>query len=211
MNSGIYAILNTFNDKYYIGSATDFKYRWKLHINRLRQGDHHTPHLQNAWNKQWGFGFIFVVLEYVDIENLEEREQFWINELDACNREKGYNSRLIARSCLGMKRSEEAKLKMSLSQKGKKLSEEHIKALRGRKHSEETRKKISIAHKGKIPTKTQLAGLEFGRKNKSQETIEKIKNKTKGQKRSKEQRMKMSDGIWNKKTNGNYDVIAIVS
>ena len=26
MISGIYAILNIFNDKYYIGSATDFKY-----------------------------------------------------------------------------------------------------------------------------------------------------------------------------------------
>ena len=57
------------------------------------------------------------------------REQYWIDYLEANNTQKGYNKRLIASSNLGIKLSEETR---------KKLSDSHL----GHIRSEESNKKI---------------------------------------------------------------------
>lgn len=61
--SGIYAIVNTINNKQYIGSAINIKSRWVDHKKRLRKGNHHCKHLQFAWNKYGESAFSFIVLE----------------------------------------------------------------------------------------------------------------------------------------------------
>jgi len=51
MASGIYQIKNTLNGKFYVGSAVNIKQRWSTHISSLNKNNHHSGHLQNAWNK----------------------------------------------------------------------------------------------------------------------------------------------------------------
>lgn len=162
--TGIYAILNTFNDKFYIGSAVNLKERWWQHKTRLNIGDHHNKHLNNAWKKYGRDVFIFVVLEYCSIDELFVKEQYWIDKTKVC--EIGYNKRIDAVSNRGTKRTEESKLRSSLAQKGKKLSPKHIKSLIGRKFklTEETKSKMKIAAKIRVNNPNVAKGLEIGRK-----------------------------------------------
>ena len=79
---GIYAIVNTQNGNRYVGQTYWFKKRWIQHLQLLRRGAHHNPHLQNSFNIYGESSFKFVVLEIVsNITRLTEMEQKWIDEL----------------------------------------------------------------------------------------------------------------------------------
>ena len=62
---GIYFIRCIINNKLYIGSAFNIKYRWKRHFNDLKKNKHHSPHLQRAYNKYGENKFETNVLEEV--------------------------------------------------------------------------------------------------------------------------------------------------
>ncbi|WEG18630.1 GIY-YIG nuclease family protein [Alkalihalophilus pseudofirmus] len=115
--SGIYEIKNNLNNKVYVGSAVDIFTRWKNHINNLNRNTHHSKHLQNAWNKYGGGNFKFKVLEYVDKDHLINREQYWMDELNAYSSDLGYNIQSIAGSPLGRKMSDETKQNWSKSRR----------------------------------------------------------------------------------------------
>lgn len=51
MIHAIYAILNTINDKVYVGSAVNLRLRWNNHRSQLNLNKHDCQHLQSAWNK----------------------------------------------------------------------------------------------------------------------------------------------------------------
>lgn len=89
--SGIYKITNKVNGKIYIGSSRNIYKRWVKHKYDLRSNIHHNIHLQNAWNNYGYKNFIFEIIDLVDEDNLAEIEQYWIEELDSTNIEKGYN------------------------------------------------------------------------------------------------------------------------
>lgn len=163
VKSGIYAIRNTANGKCYVGSAANLKSRWCQHKHALIKNSHYSKHMQAAWNKYGMEVFEFIILEFVESKNLLlEREQYWIESTDSVA--SGYNIRITASSQLGMKHSQEAKRKMSISR-------------RGRKHSAETRARISAGQIGK---------------NIAAETREKIRIAKLGIKHSSEAREKMS-------------------
>lgn len=149
MYSGIYAILNVFNNKFYVGSSFDFKRRFSEHIRRMKINKHPNIHLQRTYNKFQINPFMFVVLEYCDPSQFINREQFYIDTL-----KPEYNLAPVAGSTLGYKQSDETKLKMSLAQKGKKLSDNHKEKLlastRGKPKSKEARLKMSIARRKRI-------------------------------------------------------------
>ena len=42
---GIYIIINNVNNKFYLGSTTDFHVRCLKHFNELRNNKHHNIHL----------------------------------------------------------------------------------------------------------------------------------------------------------------------
>lgn len=128
--AGIYMIKNIVNRKCYIGSASILRKRRDLHFFQLNKNIHPNTHLQNAWNKYSANCFEFIVLQILDKkkEVLISIEQKWI---DWYNPE--YNLCRIAGSQLGIKRSQETKLKMK----------------HNRKHNEETKLKISLANKGR--------------------------------------------------------------
>lgn len=130
---GIYVILNTFNDKVYVGSSINLKVRWQKHLNDLTKNIHDNRYLQAAYNKQDKQGFMFVVIEFIQSKpNLVVREQHWIDTLNAYG--GGYNLRPKAESQLGFKHSEETK---NIIRVGKLNT----------KASDETKIKMSLARK----------------------------------------------------------------
>lgn len=117
--TGIYAIVNKVNDKFYVGSASavgkfrcesGFYLRWTKHLLHLRRNTHHCIYLQNAWNKYGEDNFEFRILEFVAPEFCIEVEQDY---LDYADKNLKYNSSPTAGSPLGVKRTEATKEKLS--------------------------------------------------------------------------------------------------
>ena len=152
MASAIYAIVNRETLGMYVGSAVNVAQRWRRHTHDLRKNVHACKHLQNAYLKYGADAFDWEIVEFVEHkENLIQREQFWIDFF-----QPAYNKRRIADSCLGLKRSAEARENMRNAQLGRKQSPETIAkraaALRGRPRPPEVRAKISASHVGIRPS-----------------------------------------------------------
>lgn len=110
--SGVYRITCSPTGKTYIGSAKRFKARWSLHKVQLRQGKHHSPHLQNAWDKHGQDAFVFEILLVCAPEMAVFYEQVFI---DAVRPE--FNICQTAGSNLGLKHSPRSRQKMSQVQR----------------------------------------------------------------------------------------------
>ncbi len=81
MAQGIYKIINVVNNKFYVGSAVDFKRRKTRHFSELRTGKHNNNKLQNAWNKHGEQAFVFVVVEDLPYgSDLLAAENVWLKE-----------------------------------------------------------------------------------------------------------------------------------
>lgn len=175
MNSGIYQIRNTVNDKIYIGSTNSFKERWNNHIKLLRKNRHDNDHLQNAWNLYGEENFKFEILEeFTNKSFLLKLEQYYIDNL-----EPDYNiCKLCVNSQLGIKRSQETKNRLSYINKGE--SNPNY----GLRRSEETKEKQSIAQSGKNH-------WNYG-KHIPEEVKKKISLATKGNLKSEQTKIKMS-------------------
>lgn len=137
--TGIYSIDNIVNGRMYVGSAVNLKRRKGEHLRALKAGTHPNVMLQRAWLKYGAEALAFNVLEYVeDRAKLIEREQYWIDKLEAFG--KGYNARPRADSSLGTKLSAETKAKISAAASARKVRP---------KFSAETRAKLSAIKLGK--------------------------------------------------------------
>lgn len=97
----VYKIVNIKTNKIYIGSSKNVYIRFYQHIKSLFKNKHHSIHLQRSWNKYGSNNFIFKIIEQIDIKNfrnekeytnyLREREQYYIDSLQAYNPKYGYN------------------------------------------------------------------------------------------------------------------------
>lgn len=137
---GVYRIVNLVNGKIYVGQTKEgFQRRFWLHRWQLRNGSHDNRYLQNAWNKYGEGNFEFQVLEVLDTDRIDDREIYWI----AYYRKHGgcYSiqdggqpitiwqnispetrkrvGELNRKRMIGSKLSQETRLKMSQSRKGK--------------------------------------------------------------------------------------------
>jgi group I intron endonuclease len=170
--SGIYCIENIVNCKKYIGQSIDIEERWKKHVSELKHGRHYNDYLQNSWYKYGENNFKFYILEYCNIDILDDREIYWINFYNTISRDNGYNLKSGGQNG-GSRYSEQSRKKMSLAHKEFFKNEENIEMLRknalamwsdkdyhksrcgenhplyGKKLSDDTRKKISNSSKGK--------------------------------------------------------------
>lgn len=93
---GIYKIINTVNNKIYVGKAIDIYQRMLGHRANLRKkSKDENRHLIMAWHKYGEDAFIYEIIEELDTKEdlLREREDHWIVELKATDPEFGYNLR----------------------------------------------------------------------------------------------------------------------
>ena len=91
---GVYIITCLSNNKVYIGSSQNIEKRWKTHKAKLFNKTHRNKHLQNAYQKYGAENITYSILELVSKENLIIREQYWMDEYNSYNREKGSNQTL---------------------------------------------------------------------------------------------------------------------
>ena len=127
---GIYGIKNVVTGKMYIGQSKCIENRFKDHFYDLRGGNHHSPYLQNAFNKYGKDVFIQGVIEECDSSLLNERENYWINYYDTYN--NGYNATNVNKNTGGRTYSDEDKLKLSESMKDyHQKVPEHIRKFKG--------------------------------------------------------------------------------
>lgn len=157
----IYKTTNILTDKFYVGKRV---YRKKDDDWYLGSG----IYLKRAIEKYGRENFKKEILEWCNsIEELNQKEIFWIKQLNSTNIEIGYNIALggqggnlgeesckkISNKLKGIKRSEEFKKKVSKALKGKIKTSEHIEKLKqsllGRKRPAEVTQKMSNSMKEK--------------------------------------------------------------
>lgn len=162
MAQGIYKIINVINNKFYVGSAVDFKRRKTRHFSELRTNKHNNRHLQSAWNKYGEQSFVFVIVEQLSPGvDLLAAENVWLKEhvgKDYC-----YNLGVNATAPMmgmsgelsptwGYRHTVENKAIIAVASTGRKQSEEVIKRktahLLGKPKSAEVRAKISATLSG---------------------------------------------------------------
>lgn len=148
---GIYRIINLANGKVYVGKSGNILERWNNHRKDLRSNKKRpNEHLQNSWNLYGKENFVFMVIEECSLEQLKEKEEYYINLFESYKSEKGYNIKKISS---GLERhSEETKKKISEANKGKTVSEK-------------TRYLMSLASSGRKWTEEQKRNLSEVRKN----------------------------------------------
>lgn len=162
MARGIYKIINVVNNKFYVGSAVDFKRRKTRHFSELRTGEHNNRYLQNAWNKYGEQAFVFVVVEELQSDaDLLAAENVWLKE--HVGREYCYNLGVDATAPMlgmsgelsptwGYKHTAEALAAITTASTGRKQSEEVVQRkiahLLGKPKSAKVRAKISATLSG---------------------------------------------------------------
>lgn len=151
LKSGIYAIRHKATGKAYVGSAVNIKNRWRGHHYHLQARSHHSRPLQAAWNKYGADAFEWVVLEYVELDRLIEREQHYIDTYRSAVRGAGYNLCPIAGSCRGVKHSEES----CIAKRARRHRPDSIAKMRaaksGFRHTEETKRKMRLIKSNQPP------------------------------------------------------------
>lgn len=200
MDSGVYKITNIVNGKIYVGSAVSIRKRAVYHLWSLKSGRHCNSLLQRAFDKYGEDSFRFDVLEICDRASVVEREQFYINELNATDRSIGYNICPTAGSVSGRVHSEATKMKIGNANRGRKISDEGRQAMSARKKgskltaehrmnignsnigrvmSDEARLKISAGNKGKARTIEQRTAISIRQTGKTLKRSEAWLNKIK--------------------------------
>jgi group I intron endonuclease len=136
----IYKTTNTINNKIYIGQDKNNNPNYLGSGNLIKQSI--KKYGRNNFSKE-----ILCVCNTID--ELNDKERFYINEYSSTNKKIGYNIAVGGTNGVMLKRkhSEKTKLKMRLSALGKKKSETHCKNIglskKGRIVSDEERKKRS--------------------------------------------------------------------
>jgi len=160
---GVYFFKNIKTNKIYVGQSKHVKKRIFQHIENLNKNKDGCKYLQNSWNKHGEDAFIYGVLEYCPKSKTNKREIYWIKKLKSHVTENGYNISYGGNAPMkSLKHSDETKLKISLGNKGKILSQE-------------TKDKISAKNKGR---KSSLIGIPLSPEHREKMSKTKIENKS---------------------------------
>lgn len=186
----IYKITNKIDNKSYIGQTTQgVNRRWSEHKRDYNKNLYGS--LLHKAMREYGIeNFEVCVLEKVDNSKLNDREQYWIDYYNTF--EDGYNQ--TTGGSKGCKCSKESSIQKSIRSKGM------LNPMYGKTHTEEARRKISVAHKGKKIPPTQFNyfrdGVEkpnfFAGRKHSEETKQKLREINLGKKHTEKSKMKMS-------------------
>ena len=101
---GIYKIENSLNHHCYIGQSVDIYRRWNTHKRVYKNNDiqEYNTSLYRAFRKYNIENFSFEIIEECNVEELNEREMYWIKFYNSYH--NGYNQTIggEGRSCSGM-------------------------------------------------------------------------------------------------------------
>lgn len=160
---GIYKI-TTPSGKIYIGQSVNLARRFNCYkrLDCKRQ-----PYIYNSILKYGIENHKFEIIEECLIEFLNEREIFYIKLYDTFNTKHGLNLREGGKHFNKM--SDESKLKLSNSLKGKPKYNS-----RGKKHSDETKAKISYANSIRVISNETRIKMSIAKRNISNETRDKM-------------------------------------
>ena len=175
--SGIYKWTNKISNDVYIGQSIDLSKRFIRYFNLSYLKNRETLVISRALIKYGYNNFSLEILEYCDIADLTEREQYYLDTL-----KPRYNTLKIAGSSSGHKLSEETKAKISKALKGVYVKEKS--ALYGSSLSEETKALMSLK-------KSKSNNPLFG-KTHTEESKELMRQKALGRKHSEETLLKIS-------------------
>lgn len=193
----IYQIRHVASGKTYVGSTNSWKRRQMEHRAELRSGRHCNPHLQKSWAKHGEPAFEFSVLEQLaDLDQIVEREQHWIDTLNAAK--TGFNICPVAGTRRGVPHSPEHKAKISAAKMGHAVAESTKALIREKRAAQiitpESIAKTQAGNTGKKRTaefcarlSSKLTGIT-----RSPETRAKVAAANIGKKASPETRAKMS-------------------
>src|SRR5574343_499804 len=80
--SGVYRIWSLVHpDRCYVGSSDHIYRRWIHHINFLHNGEHHSPHLQNHYNKYGLNDLVFEIVAMCSVEDLVALDKIiWVEQ-----------------------------------------------------------------------------------------------------------------------------------
>lgn len=77
---GVYAIVHVPTNRAYVGSTNSMTRRFKEHRMSLRKGKHHSPYLQNMWNKHGESEFDFKTVTVCDsLDDAKSVEQLFLD------------------------------------------------------------------------------------------------------------------------------------
>ena len=145
----IYCYHNIITGKKYIGQTTTQweQYRKSYHKTIGNRNPRHKSKFQNAIKCYGWETFIYGVIEYTDLANLDERECYWIEQHDCVN--NGYNILEGGNAPRGLKMPEHTKQAIIKANTGRPMNERTrqaiINANTGRKITEETRQKLRVS------------------------------------------------------------------
>jgi group I intron endonuclease len=141
---GVYKIVNTDNNKLYIGCASDIRARVNGHLYDLRRRKHANSYLQKAWLKYGEQAFTFEIVELCNKSEIYIREHYWVTTLNVFDRNLGYNLKPtdVTRK---VGHSEETLQKLRIANKGKTPSKLCIQKLRERKISDEHKEVLRLS------------------------------------------------------------------
>ena len=98
--SGVYKITNIITGEFYIGSSKDIKLRWVKHKCLSMWKQHPNSKLYKAMANYGLDNFTFEIIEKTN--NLREREQYWIEQLNPSYNNywaKGWNTKRCKETC----------------------------------------------------------------------------------------------------------------
>lgn len=151
VKSGIYCIENLINGKKYVGQGQNVE-------KRMVDPHYECKILNNAFKKYGKHNFLKKVIEYCDVDDLDDREVFWIKQLKSHISEHGYNVGFGG----------------SAPMRGRRHSPESIEKIRAYKPTEETIERQRIASTGENnPMFGRKHSEESNRKNSESQTGEK--------------------------------------
>ena len=171
----IYKIINSINKKCYVGfHATNYEFDKDLYFGSGKL-------IKYAINKYGIENFLMGIIEYVTIENWQEKEKYWIDKMNSSHKKWGYNLNVGGRGNVGYKWTDEqrAKINMAGSKNG----------MYGRHHSKESLKKISDT---RILNKNTVGAKNGMYKTSAYKKWVKLYGKEKADIKEKEKRLKIS-------------------
>ena len=202
---GVYALLHQPSGKSYIGSSINIEDRVRRHFYNLHGNRHHSPKLQRQWNES-GNEFTVLILEQCAEKDLTSHEQLWIDSMDTFNESNNAKNPMrdpviaekSSKACRGKKKSprtDEHCRNISAANRGRKLTDAQVQAIRERVISPETRLKQAKAIRGRKLSKKHRQALIKANTGKpcSEETRRKIGNAHRGKIITEEQRQRLRE------------------